>query len=387
MSQNKKIIIFSTAYFPLYSGAEVAVQEISNRLEEYDFDVITARLQKNLSKKERIERTTVYRVGFGTSFDKFLLPMLGTWKALQLHKKNNYNIVWSLMASQASVAASFFYMLTQTKLVVTLQEGDEEEYLKRYVFNIDWLYKLLILPWHRMVIKKADCITVISQYLKDRAEQAGARASIAIIPNGVRTDIFPKRDKAQARLDLQKYVQFPEQAKIIFHHGRLVEKNALEDVITALKLLPKEFIFVNFGTGQDEGKLRKLTRELKLENRVFFYLEYVEHKDIGKLISAADYFCRPSLSEGLGSSYLEAMACGVPIIATSVGGIPDFLKDGKTGVFCETHNPQSITDGILKLEKNPESRERIIQNAYELIQEKYTWPGIAQKTGEVFKTL
>ena len=103
----KKILIFSTAYFPFVGGAEVAVKEITNRLSEIDFDLITARIGK-LPKEESVGNVHIYRVGFGIKFDKFLLPVLGYMKAVQLQKLKNYDVVWSVLASQASVASAFF---------------------------------------------------------------------------------------------------------------------------------------------------------------------------------------------------------------------------------------------------------------------------------------
>jgi glycosyltransferase involved in cell wall biosynthesis len=100
-------------------------------------------------------------------------------------------------------------------------------------------------------------------------------------------------------------------------------------------------------------------------------------------LQISDIFVRPSLSEGLGNSFLEAMAAGLPVIATPVGGIPDFLKDGETGLFCEVDNPQSIAQKVEKLLKDRESRDYIVRHASEMIREKYQWSMIAKKMQEV----
>ena len=121
----KKILIFSTAYLPLVGGAEIAVKELTDRLAGFpaqgaclparqepvsgwDFELITARIKRQLTAQEKIGRVMVYRVGLGYKLDKFLLPILGLIKAIKLNGRNNYQIIWSIMASQASVAAGFF---------------------------------------------------------------------------------------------------------------------------------------------------------------------------------------------------------------------------------------------------------------------------------------
>jgi glycosyltransferase involved in cell wall biosynthesis len=100
----------------------------------------------------------------------------------------------------------------------------------------------------------------------------------------------------------------------------------------------------------------------------------------------SNIFIRPSRSEGLGNSFLEAMAAGIPVIATPVGGIPDFLKDGETGLFCEVDNPRSIAQKVEKLLKDKESREYIVKNARKMVEEKYQWEAIAERMKEIFES-
>jgi glycosyltransferase involved in cell wall biosynthesis len=108
-------------------------------------------------------------------------------------------------------------------------------------------------------------------------------------------------------------------------------------------------------------KLREQVRVLHLEDRVKF-LGYVPHKDMPKYLQIADIFIRPSLSEGLGNSFLEAMSAGLPIIGTPVGGILDFLVDRETGLFCEVANPKSIVEKVTALMTDIELRNKIIKN-------------------------
>ena len=91
----------------------------------------------------------------------------------------------------------------------------------------------------------------------------------------------------------------------------------------------------------------------------------------------SDIFIRPSLSEGMGNSFIEAMAAGVPIIGTRVGGIPDFLVDGETGLFCEVRDSQSIADKINILLSDEALRQSLIANGRKIVSEKYNWDGIA----------
>jgi glycosyltransferase involved in cell wall biosynthesis len=385
-----KVLIFSTAYFPFVGGAEVAVKEITDRISDIQFDLITARMDRKLPSFERIGNINVYRMGFGWgAFDKIILAKWGFLKALKLNKKNNYDIAWSIMASQASIAASLFSAIggsahggkifnKKIKLILTLQEGDEEEYLARYVFNIKWLYKILIRPWHLSVFKKADKITAISNYLKERAIKNGVKVPVEIVPNGVNIEIFDCRFSIADLDNLKNSLGIKEGEKVLITTSRLVKKNAVEDIIEAMRFLLGNIKLLILGEGPLKTNLELCVTRYALRDRVIF-LGQIENKEIPKYLKISDIFIRPSLSEGLGNSFLEAMAADVPVIGTSVGGIPDFLHEGETGLFCEVNNPEGIAEKVKMYFENSALREKIIVSAKQMVEEKYNWNNIAEK--------
>ena len=380
----KKILIFSTAYLPLVGGAEIAVKELTDRLVGFEFDLITARLDSKLAKKEKIGRITVYRVGLGYKFDKFLLPILGLIRAIELNKKNNYKIIWSIMASQASIAAAFFKIFfSDKKLILNLQEGDEEDHLKRYALNNELLYKILIQPWHLLVFKKADYITALSVDLKNRAEKNGAKATIEIIPNGVDAEKFKVENSELKIKELKNKLNFSESDKIIITVSRLVKKNGVGDLVEAISYLPANIKLLVIGGGELEADLKFKISNLKLENRVIM-IGAINNEIIPEYLALADVFVRPSLSEGQGISFLEAMTAGVPVIATPVGGIVDFLHDSQTGLFCEVGNPKSIAEKVKIYLENNELTETIKANAKEMVIKNYNWDLITEKIRNVF---
>ena len=106
-----------------------------------------------------------------------------------------------------------------------------------------------------------------------------------------------------------------------------------------------------------------------------------------KYLRIADVFVRPSRSEGLGSAFLEAMAAGLPVIGTRVGGIPDFLKDGETGLFCKVDDPKSIVEKINLLTADKNLQNHIIQKGYKMVATNYNWKKIAKEYQIVFESL
>jgi len=363
-NQAKKVLIFSTAYLPLIGGAEIAVDEITKRLPNWQFDLITAKIQKGLKEEERINNVNVYRVGFGFSFDKYLLPFLGLIKAKQLEKKNNYNLTWSIMASFGGFLGLFFKnKYPNKKWLLTLQEGDEPEYiLKRVGIFKKWFYQ---------IFQKADYFQAISSFLSNWAIGNGIKTG-EIIPNGVDLEIFKSKEDRKNKNE-----------KIVLTVSRLVKKNGVDDLIKAGEYLNFPFKILIIGVGPDEEKLKELVRSKGLEDKVIFKGQ-VDYDQLPEHYVSADVFVRPSLSEGLGNVFLEAMACGLPVIGTEVGGIPDFLKDKETGLFCEVSNPQDIAEKIKEILKDDNLRNYLIKNGLELVREKYSWDKISSQMKEVF---
>jgi glycosyltransferase involved in cell wall biosynthesis len=187
--------------------------------------------------------------------------------------------------------------------------------------------------------------------------------------------------------NLRKELKIEENEQIIITVSRLVRKNGIGDLIDAVSQLSIiNYQLLIIGSGPLEKQLKLQVEKLNLGKKIFF-LGDVPNKKIFEYLAISDIFCRPSLSEGLGTAFLEAMAAGVPVVATPVGGIPDFLKSGETGLFCEIKNPQSIAEKIKILLENNELREKIIKNARELVEKKYNWDAIGLKMKNIFNKL
>ena len=349
----KKILIFSLAYHPVIGGAEVAVKEITDRINDIEFDMVTMRFDKSHPKTERIGNINVHRI----DSSKMLFSIEAMLYAKKIHKERHYDAVWAIMAARAGGAALFFkYTHPEVKFILNLQEGDPIWYMKlRSLYYIN--------PFFRKIFSNADIVQAISHYLADYARIMGYKGKVEVIPNGI---------------DLKKFAlsnpQFPKSSHeiVLITTSRLVGKNGVRDIISALQLLPENVQLEIIGTGPLEFKLKQDVMDLKLESRVKF-IGHVSNEEIPKFLHQADIFIRPSLSEGLGISFLEAMAAGLPVIATPVGGIPDFLKDGETGLFCEVRNPENIARQVTRLLGDEELRKRIIENGIKLVKERYDW--------------
>ncbi len=148
------------------------------------------------------------------------------------------------------------------------------------------------------------------------------------------------------------------------------------------KIIPDVKLWI-LGGGAEENYLKKLAQDFKIIGNVEFLGE-VPNDRISEYLVKADIFVRPSRSEGLGTAFLEAMAAGLPVIGTPVGGIPDFLKDGENGLFSRPEDAKDLSEKIVKLINNAPFREKIAKHGQQFVLRDYSWDNIAARMKAVF---
>jgi|SRR3989338_7819433 len=399
-----KILIFSTAYLPFIGGAELAIKEITDRLSssEFSFDLITLNLDRKQKPEEQVGSVHVIRL----SCPKLFFPIFAFIRARRQHRASPYDRVWSIMASYGGFAGLFFkHHFPKVPFILTLQEGD----------SLSHIYKRAIFVWplFKRIFTKADRITAISNYLAEWAKKKGAKCPVEVTPNGVAVGKFESRISNLEKEEIRRKFGISKEDKVIITTSRLVEKNGVGDLIEAMQYLPESVKLLICGDGQLLKNLQLTTSNLQLTGRVSF-LGMIPHAELPKYLHISDVFVRASRSEGMGSSFIEAMAAGLPVVATPVGGIPDFLSDpsftrpdslrsdlrseersdlfpsghyGQTGLFCRVGNPRDIAEKVQRLLSDNELWNRVVANASKLVREKYKWDGIAEEMCDIFAIL
>ena len=374
-NQKKRILIFSTTYYPFIGGAEIAVREITNRITDIEFDLITVNLDGSQTEQETVDRTNVYRIGSGR-LGKLFFPIRACLLASRLNRKHKYDAFWSIMASYAGFASLLFsYRHPKIPFILTLQEGDSKKELKAKFQFVWFLFK--------KIFERAHIVQAISKYLANFSQSVNTDTPVVVIPNGVDVYKFTEDVSAQAE-SLKKDLNKGSEDVFLVTTSRLVKKNAVRDVIVSLERLPKNVKFLVVGDGPLRLELEKGAKKSGVLERVIFVGE-IAHNNILPYLKASDIFVRPSLSEGFGNSFVEAMAAGLPVIATPVGGIVDFIENGQTGLLCKVNNPESIAEQVTKLLESPDLGHDLVSNASSLVREKYDWEIIANRMkNEVF---
>jgi glycosyltransferase involved in cell wall biosynthesis len=184
-----------------------------------------------------------------------------------------------------------------------------------------------------------------------------APAKIRVVPNGIDLERFaPRASSATLRAAA---LQLPPSAPIALSVGRHVPEKGYRHLIDAAALLEKTKPGVHWvlvGDGELRGELEGQARRLDLASRVHFT---GSRNDVADLLALADVFVLPSESEGFGRVLVEAMAMARAIVATNVGGIPDIVLDGETGVLVEPADPLALADAVGRLLDDPARAARL----------------------------
>ncbi len=398
----KKILIFSLGYFPKHvGGAEVAIQKITDRIspQEIEFHLIANRYDSTLPKVEKIGNVLVHRIGITKPnpsmgdlrkmplhLNKFLFQFWAPLCAWRLHREHHYDGAWAMMAHSCGVPAFLFKWLTGVPYVLTLQEGDPPEQIERTMRPL-W-------PLFTRSFTHASVIQTISHYLASWARKRGFKGVIEVIPNAVDAKRFSQDYPTRVIDDIKDGLGKKMGDVFLIHTGRFVHKNGLDDVIRALPKLPTNVHFFMIGDGPDKQKLETLAKKQGVLSRVHFHA-YVYVDEVPKYLQACDIFIRPSRSEGMGNSFVEAMAAGLPVIATQEGGIADFLFDEKrnpgvpiTGWAVDKNSSEQIAQAVLEIMSRAEKVRAVVATAREMVFEKYDWDLIARDMKEkVFSVL
>lgn len=379
MANNRRILVFSLAYQPFIGGAEVALREIIKHNQQFDFTLLTAKMRPDLQSEEIDGNVKIIRVGRGNRLDKYLFAFRAASLAHKLQLQEKFDLVWAMMANYAGLAALLFRFRHKIPYLLTLQSGDSD----LFMLMRTWFW----LPIYRLIYKKADHIQAISHSLEKRARKHGYKKTVSIVPNGVDLRLLINNFSPEQVKEAKKNLDISDGEVVIITTSRLAVKNAVGDLIKAVNNLNFKFgipcKLLILGDGPERKKLEQLTLIQGVGDKVTFF-GFVEQTEFPKYFAVSDIFCRPSLSEGLGNSFLEAMAFGIPIIGTPVGGIVDFLKEGETGLFCKPGKPYTIAQAVEKYDKDRELYSRISHQARELVYQRYDWDKIGSAMGDIF---
>ncbi len=197
-----------------------------------------------------------------------------------------------------------------------------------------------------------------------QSDLLGNAASIQTIRNGLDLQIFAPRNKQQSRRELQ----LPDDA-IVVGFGAASLKNrrkGFAELLTALSKMSDKRRFMGLGFGQHE------LPDLGLELPSMTTVGYLNDPRRQALVySAMDMFVLPSWAENLPQTAVEALACGTPVVAFDVGGVPEIVRPGQTGVLAPLHDCEALSQAIQWMADHPDARQRMGRAAQDLVRREF----------------
>jgi glycosyltransferase involved in cell wall biosynthesis len=220
----------------------------------------------------------------------------------------------------------------------------------------------------RWVLQQSSHVICVSRAVEDLAHSFGVY-NTTIIRNAVDVDTFQPNES---------------EGKSLLYIGRLVQNNGIQDLIQAVPSVierhPDAEIHI-VGSGPLEDEIRQRIRSMGLTKSVIIH-DYVA--DISEMYDIARVFCRPSYSEGLPLTMLEAMSAGVPPIMTNIAGVPEIVTDHRNGILIQPGQPEEISMAIIELFDDQELASTLGRNARSYVMENLTWEQRTNKVIEVY---
>jgi N-acetyl-alpha-D-glucosaminyl L-malate synthase BshA len=245
----------------------------------------------------------------------------------------------------------------------------------------------LLKALNRIVIKNSEICTANSRASAKMVSDIAGRGDTQVVPMGVDTNLFSRSKKVDV---IRK--KYKIDGNVLLFVGRLIRVKGVYYLIKAfpkvLKRHPKTKLLI-VGSGPEKRRLIQLCVELEIINSVVFINEVLQ-EDLIPLYSIANILVLPSIidvtgeTEGLGVVLLEAMACGVPVIGSDIGGIKDIIIDGETGLLSKQKNSDSLAEKIIKLLSDEQLRKKVIENGFKLVKEKFTWEAISDRFMNIY---
>jgi glycosyltransferase involved in cell wall biosynthesis len=236
----------------------------------------------------------------------------------------------------------------------------------------------------RWKYRQVDCFVAASDAIRTMLVGDGvAPDRVLTVHEGIDVD----RIDATAAVNVHEALWLPHQAPLIGNVAALVPHKGQRYLIEAAHLVVRQIPdarFVILGEGELREHLEHLVREHHLEKHV---LLPGFRTDVIGCIKGFDLFVMSSVTEGLGTSVLDAMACRKAVVGTRAGGIPEIVSDGRTGVLVEPRDAHAMADAIVRLVKDDELRRQMADAGYARVRERFTVERMVAETAAVYARL
>ena len=384
MAQTRLCIVTHT-FLPHVGGIEKVVYEQSKRLRQKNYapTVVTNRI--DTPKRYVVEGIPVecyeslntgFRLGIPYSIPTpmSLETFMKAAKASNIIHAHGHPYLTSLVAAKLSKLYGKPFVLTQHNTFI------------QYDSLFDDIERLNDLAVGTQTLKDADKIIAVSNATKQYVLSLGAKPEkVVVLHNGVDLEKFKPR--VAKRAEMRRKLGIPNDAVVALTVRRLVYKNGVDTLIEAANVAVKKnprIVFLAVGKGPDLNRVKQRAEQLGIEKN-FRLTGFVSDEDLPSYYNAADFFVLPSKSgEGLPLVALEAMASGVPVVSTNVGGISEVMLDG-FGKLVPPNHPELLAEAVLEFAAVDFSPRR--GELRGLVEERFSWDANVERLAQIYEEL
>ena len=370
---NPRVIILTPFFRPIVGGVESNAERLARyfAVNGMPVTVLTKRITADLPDQESNDGFAIVRIGSHgprSPFAKWqMLPAVYRWL---VDHRDRYDVVCSIDCRGVGLGALAARARTGRRVIaqpqttgVLIPESGSGIFRQAMGRVAGQLYA------------RADAIACIARTIEREALAAGvARARVHYLPNAIDMTRFrPPTDTE--RVALRRQFDVPLAATVCVFLGRLSREKGLMELMEAWQIVrPANAVLLVAGPDMTNHawnvgpEAREFVRRHQLESSVRFL---GSTDDVPTLMRVADIAVQPSHFEALGLSAIEALACGVPVIASAVGGLVDFVHDDENGIRCPPQNPEALARALRQLIDDPARRTRLAAQARSSVESLY----------------
>ena len=395
-----RICFISRRYFPAVSGMSVYARNLTKALADLGHEVV-------MISQYREDKTGVEIYGGGPPPDEPWMEVHGLRsvgeelgaenppadfegdlrsmvdKAVALHEEKPFDVVHAQYAYPTGLAALEVSRRLGIPNVVSIQGGDGHwvgSCCETHQRAMDAVLN------HSMGLA-IGCDSFRAEVVDNHGTDP---ARFTIVPGATNVDQFtPRKEEHPSLIDTVIKIGQIRQPTRLLYHGRVDSRKGSLDFITCGARLIEEgydLALIVSGIGPDFNETRELAEELGIGGKTYFPGEAM-YDDAHLRYHEGDIFLSPTYAEGFSNTILEAMASGLPIVSTNTVGVVDCLRDGENGLLVAPGDLDALTDATRRLLDDEALRFELARAAYLEVQEKYSWPVVAEQIESLYRQL
>lgn len=371
-----KLLIINSEYPPVGGGASNATANISRlmALKGNDVVVLTSRY-RSYPKDTKENGVRILRGLAPRRFEdrsgpleQLLFIIFGFIRSIGLIKKWRPTLIFAFFGTPSGMIALMLNIIYGIPYVISLRGGDVPGFRKE--FNV---YHKLMAPLLHRVWHNAEAVVANSKGLRRLALEFDSSVDIDVIPNGVDIDIYEEVERQW------------ENPKLLIV-GRIVHQKGIDILLEALRDLKElKWDLTIVGDGPKFVMYQELSHQFNLENRVEF-VGWQNKQNLMKYYQFANLFVYPSRNEGMPNVLLEAMASGLPVLATNISGNEELVVPGKTGELVPPDSVDELKEKLKIMILDEKMREEYGRNARVFIENNFSWDKTTEQYLSLFKS-